>query len=312
MRPRRFGQPSGCDIKLDQLYNNWGEDKPIIFSCPEPSKNINYFMRILQENVLLMHSTEKEFTLGILSSFHRFPKKCQVGSDKETEDLYLGCQLAQQPILDAHMWPLIDKVTVLKTQLMGQFGVGGYGREPKLVKRSSHYGVVFFTSQNNTTTAMLDNMIMHKELDDWDHPYSLGWGTHKTDWQFYRDQIKAQKDLRLPLYKYMHCPFPLLQLASDPNELQAALYEAGTLSLRISMDILEGESFWELNTLVKQFKDLIPDLQVRHLHFGVKPMPEEVLWQLQQGQDYCMGHYPDRHMSKQLGFGVFGVGCWLL
>ena len=106
---------------------------------------------------------------------------------------------------------------------------------------------------------MLDNMIMHRELDDRDHPYSLGWGTHKTDWHFFRDQIKAQKDLRLPLYKYMHCPFPLLQLASDPNEPQAALYEAGTLSLRISMDIPEDESFWELNTLVKQFKDLIPD-----------------------------------------------------
>ena len=100
---------------------------------------------------------------------------------------------------------------------------------------------------------------MHRELDDRDHPYSLGWGTHKTDWHFFRDQIKAQKDLRLPLYKYMHCPFPLLQLASDPNEPEAALCEAGTVSLRISMDIQESDSFWELNTLVKQLRDLIPD-----------------------------------------------------
>ena len=248
--------------KLDQLFNQWGQDHPIIFTCPEPSKNISIFMRILQENVLLMHNSGRDFTLGILFNIHRFPLS-QKDSEPPHEDLFLGLQICQLPLLDAHLWPIYDKVLVLQSQRQGQFAVGGgmgmFG-DCKKVKRSSHYAIAFFTNQNSNAKDMLNNMIMHRELKDWDNPHILAWGTHKTDWKFFSDQWKQHKDHRLLLFRYCHCGFPPLQLQSDPTQVPLDLEADGLVTFRLSMDIPDDDSTWEVGSLIKQqFYHLLPD-----------------------------------------------------
>ena len=97
---------------------------------------------------------------------------------KGNRDIALGLHLVRHPFLDIHMWPLISSIKFNDKPILGTFGLWG-GRS---VQRHSLYGVVEFTSDNQSALDMVQLMKTHC-CPMYEPGLEVNFGAHRVDIQ---------------------------------------------------------------------------------------------------------------------------------
>ena len=193
--------------KLNQLIN---EGEQWVFACPEGRhEDVRVLCRLLQENVLMMHSLKKDFKIALLMNIHRLPF-----AEDNREDLNLGKDLYENEFLSVHMLPLIDNVIVMAPQAKGQFGL----HNGKSVIRSSYYGLIVFSSMNQAAKELVGNMQAgHRNNSPLSH--MPNWGAHRADLPYLVDQHNSGYDCRLMLWQWINPKFPHWLLSVNDSEV---------------------------------------------------------------------------------------------
>jgi len=164
---------SGKVRLMDAQFKDADGNINICFACPEGAKQTKLLARVFQENILMLHKIDQPFKVALLFNVHRFPM-----SQKLHEQVNPGLQFYESSFLDPHFWALIDYVEILRTPTTGQFGVG-YSQNT--IVRSSFYGIMVFTSENQAAKQCLANLCKDNPLNVEEHPYILHWGFYRTD-----------------------------------------------------------------------------------------------------------------------------------
>ncbi len=210
------------------LHDLFQEGETSVFACPEATHKACLSMaRCWQENIIMMHQTDREFRYGLLFNVHRFPLSGDGGEDVDT-----GMHFYSHPFLDVHSWPLIDYVMVLAPTRTGQFS----GSHAGVVTRSSYYCVIVYSSQNATARQLLSKMVAHDKhaAIHADHIIHK-WGVHKADLSYLGQLCMDKLDLRLPLWFYTALTPPLCKLAC-PDRTLHTVEIAGPPIFRASID----------------------------------------------------------------------------
>ena len=251
---------------MDAQFKDADGNINICFACPEGAKQTKLLARVFQENILMLHKIDQPFKVALLFNVHRFPM-----SQKLHEQVNLGLQFYESSFLDPHFWALIDYVEILRTPTTGQLGVG-YSQNT--IVRSSFYGIMVFTSENQAAKQCLANLCKDNPLNVEEHPYILHWGFHRTDSSsFLLQQYQQGKDPRLPLFQHSHVGFPVCRLFDDVNIQNVITDVADLKQTKLTLDILtvsnydRGNKDWasdyktlaEVEAMVKDFTYTIQD-----------------------------------------------------
>ena len=186
-------------LLLDPSSNN--RYKSMVLVDPEPSIHSKLIYRVLQENLLELHSINQPFKLGVLVYMNMLHLT-------STGDVNIGLSihLCTSPVLDIHMWPFIDKVIILKDQQCVQFGVHvGEATTGRIGTTMKHVALVIFSSDNQIAKDLLQNMIANQQISD-PFPNAPKWGAHQLD------LTGKSGDPRIPTWHWLHCPLPLTEL----------------------------------------------------------------------------------------------------
>jgi hypothetical protein len=90
---------------------------------------------------------DSDWSLGLLVNIHRLPMDADF-----QEQIFEGMNMVEQPFMQAHMWPLIHKVTMITPPKIAQFGVGD-----NMVQRASYWGLLEIKGE----CTILSNLAAH-------------------------------------------------------------------------------------------------------------------------------------------------------
>jgi len=191
-----------------------------------------HMLRILQENMLELHSLNAHFRIGIVMYLNFLP----LGTPKDGEprvDLDLCMQTCANPLLDPHRWPFIDEVIVLDTAHPVQFGAMLTDGLTRTVTRLKHVAVAVCTHNNSKATALLKAYSAHAPAVDVNsNPYLHKSGAHMI-------HPGPVPDTRLQTWLMLHCPSPRFIMSGYPLSSTTS-----TMAMSLDSIIIPPESLF--------------------------------------------------------------------
>jgi len=207
--------------------NSW------LFTAPDEGMHIRTFARIIQDNVLQMATFHSEgdldFKFGLLGNVHRLPFLPDGTLNRD-----LAEHLIRSSLLDAHMWLLIDKVTIITPAVIGQFNSGSSNTQ-----RVSFYYIIEFNRANPHLQQVYHNLVNQRSMPSDGHKLHR-WGEHRVETDFAMKKSFAE-DPRLLLWMWApSCQFPPIVVAKGSAFVMAPPQTAtATFAAEIALEFPE-------------------------------------------------------------------------
>ena len=133
--------------------------------------------------------------------------------------------------MQAFMWPLVSKITVISPPKLGQFGV-----RDGFIQRTAYWGIMEVKGDHPDFCWLLHHMRIGTTISSNLQEDILNWGSMRVDLAHEEYNIKSktfQEHPLIPTWRYLKLKFPNLQMLKEEGELP----KATQTGWRLSMDI---------------------------------------------------------------------------